>query len=553
MVDHRQPMALLLVRVLAMSVVLGLGFLLLVVVAGSVLLIRAVGSRNASVGADLVAYGLLAIFMGGTVWSLFLLARAAFPDQNLIGRTSQSELAGALAGLIVAAPITYILWRRQDGRRNEFPDSSGWSIYLALTDLVYLTWLVTYLVLIFDAVFSDGTFPRITDVLIVAGVVGLHEWASRVDQPGGNISQVHRVVGSFIGLAALWVGLSWALAWLLDRLYSTFTATAGSTGFAIAIGMTIVGGLIWAVRWLAPWHQSADGTKLTYLVAVVTTSFLTMVGALTGIVVLIAVYLLDRPSSPGAHFSDLSIYVAVAVTSTLVWKHHGPLFGTERTDAIRSHQYLTAAIALSTAIGTGVGLARILFEPDPLVDDIAVLGIAAVIVLAVAAVVWWIFWTNAQQAPRNEEASSLPRKFYVLGMAVILGLITAGAVVGILLYIFRSLFSLDSELATLVTELALAALAGGATFHLISQNKSDSEFRDEKSSRPYLVTVVCSHPGPLAASLPKVATLRIIHRGDEIGVIDDEMAAAIVAQTTGVDSIVWVDESGFKAVPALHA
>lgn len=536
-----------------MSVVLGLGFTLIIVVAGSVLLIRAVGSRSPSVGADVVAYGLLGIFMGGSVWSLFLLARAAFPDQNLIGRTSQSELAGALAGLIVAAPITFILWRRQDARRNEFPDSSGWSIYLALTDLIYLTWLVVYLVFIFDAIFGEGTFPRLTDVLIVAGVVGLHEWASRVDQPGGNISQIHRVVGSFIGLTALWIGLSWTLAWILDRLYGTFTATAGTSGLAIAIGMTIVGGAVWVVRWLAPWDQPADGTKLTYLVAVVTTSFLTMVGAPTGIGVLIVVSLLDRPASPGAHFSLLPVYIAIAVTSALVWKHHRPRFGPERSDAVRSYQYLTAAIALVTAIGTGVGLARLLFEPNPLVDDSAVLGISAVIVLAVAAVVWWVFWTNTQEAPRAAEASSLPRKFYVLGMAVILGLTTAGAVVGILLYIFRSIFGLDSEPVTLVTELALAALAGGATFHLISQNKADSELREEKSGRPYVLTVICSHPGPLAAALPKEATLRIIHRGDEIGAIDEETSAAIVAETSGVDSIVWVDESGFKAVPALRS
>lgn len=534
-----------------MSIVLGLGFLLLIVVAGSVLLVRAVGSRKASVGADLLAYGLLALFMGGTVWSLFLLARAAFPDQNLIGRTSQSELAGALAGLIVAAPLTYILWRRQDARRNEFPESSGWSIYLAFTDLVYLTWLVTYLVLLFSAVFGDGDFPRVTDLLIIAGVVGLHEWASRVDQPGGNISQIHRVVGSFIGLVSLWIGLSWALVWLLEKLYGTFTATAGTSGLAIALGMTIVGGVVWVIRWLTPWDQPADGTKLTYLVAVVTTSFLTMVGALTGIGVLIVVYVLDRPS-PGAHFSDLPIYIAIAVTSMLVWKHHRPQFGPVRTDAIRSYQYLTAAIAQGTAVASGVGLARLLFEPEPLVDDVAVLGIVGVIVLAVASAVWWIFWTTAQGAPRKEEASSLPRKFYVLGMAVILGLITAGAVVGILLYIFRSIFGLDSEPVTLVTELALAALAGGAAFHLISQNKADSELREEKTGRPYVLTVICSHPGSLAAALPKEATLRIIYRGDEIGVIDDAMATAIVAETSGVDSIVWIDEAGFRAVPALH-
>lgn len=536
-----------------MSLIFGLLLLAAIVVGGSVLLIRAVSSKSQSVGADLIAYGLLGIFVGGTVWSLILLARAAFPDQNLIGEASQSELAGALAGIIVAGPVAYILWRRQDERRSQFPESSGWSVYLAVTDAIYLTWLVVYAVLILFALLGDGDFPRITDVLIIAGVVALHEWASRVDQPAGNISQIHRVVGSFIGLTTLAGGIGWILFWVFERIYGSFTATAGSSQLAIGISMTVVGGIVWGVRWLSPWQEPADGTKSTYLVLVVTFSFLTAVATATALVVLLVVYFLDQPTSPGRHFESVPGLLAVLITAGLVWFHHRPALGEQRNDAERSYQYLTAAFALVTGIGSGVALARILFTADSLIDNVAAAGISLVIALAVAAVVWWLFWSEAQAAPRTEEAASLPRKFYVIGMAVILGLVTAGAVVGVLLYVFQSVFGLDPQPSTLVTELTLAALAGAATFHLISQNKADSELREKPGSRPYLLTVICSHPGPLASKLPKEASLRIIHRGDEIGVVTDEMATAIAAQTVGYDSIIWIDEDSFKSVPALHS
>ncbi len=535
-----------------MSIALGLVFLAGIVIAGIFILVRALSSKNQSVGADLVAYGLLGIFVGGTVWSLILLARAAFPDQGLIGEGSQAELAGALAGIIVAAPISYILWKRQDERRSQFLDSSGWSVYLAITDAIYLTWAVVYGALILFALLGDGEFPRLTDVIIIFGVVALHEWASRVDQPGGNISQIHRVVGSFIGLTTLSAGVGWILFWIFERIYGSFTATAGSSQLAIGVSMAVVGGLVWSVRWMAPWSQPADGTKFTYLVLVVTGSFVTMIAAAGSLGILIVVYLLDRPSAPGQHFVASPAILAVLVTAALVWAHHRPGFGKERNDAERAYQYLTAAIGLGTAITAGVALARILVTSDSLINNVAAEGITLVIVLAVGAVVWWMFWSDAQEAPRTEEAASLPRKFYVIGLAVILGLITAGAVVGVLLYIFQSLFGLDPRPSTLVTELTLALLAGGATFHLITQNRADAELRDEPGSRPYVLTVICSHPGPLAAKLPDEASLRIIHRGDEIGVITEEMAAHIAEQTVGFDSIIWVDETGFKSVPALH-
>jgi hypothetical protein len=90
-----------------MSIILGGLFLFGIVALVIFVLVKALGSRNkdGSIGGDLIAYGLMAIFIGGTVWALFLLGRAAFPGDSLVGM-SQQDLAGALAGLIVAGPVS---------------------------------------------------------------------------------------------------------------------------------------------------------------------------------------------------------------------------------------------------------------------------------------------------------------------------------------------------------------------------------------------------------------------------------------------------------------
>lgn len=524
----------------------------LLVIAAIIAIVKAFsgkGEQERSEGGDLVAYGLLAVFVGGLVWALFLLGRAAFPGTGLVG-TTRGDLAGALAGLIVAAPLTYYLWRRQDERRNEFPGSVGWPLYLALTDAIYLTWLVVYAVLIIAAIFGDNDFPRLTDVLIIAGVVGVHEWAARADKPGSNISQIHRVVGSLIGLTTLAIGSAILLYSLFVAVYGTFYANVGDPLYEVGIGMTVVGAAVWAWRWLQPWTAEPDGTRLTYLVFVAYSSMITMVGTATTVAIFIATFLLDRPDSPGRHFEPLTALLAVLIVSGLVWWLHRPKLGPLRTDSVRAYEYLLMATGLGAAIGFGTSLVAVVFEGNALIDNTATVAVSLVLAFTAAALLWWLFWTNAQEAPRQAEAASFPRRFYLMGMAIILGLTAAGAVVGVLLFIFQALFGLDPQTSTLVIELALAVLAGGAAYHLYTTYRSDSGYRADRQGEPYNLTVITSHPGPLASVLPDEAKLKVIHRGDTLGAIDDELAAQIVEATRGQDSIVWVGEHGFESAPA---
>jgi hypothetical protein len=49
---------------------------------------------------------------------------------------------------------------------------------------------------------------------------------------------------------------------------------------------------------------------------------------------------------------------------------------------------------------------------------------------------------------------------------------------------------------------------------------------------------------------PEQARTRVLYREDDAGIVDDEMAAAIVAAVANRSSLVWVDEAGFRVAPA---
>jgi hypothetical protein len=97
----------------------------------------------------------------------------------------------------------------------------------------------------------------------------------------------------------------------------------------------------------------------------------------------------------------------------------------------------------------------------------------------------------------------------------------------------------------------LFVAAGGVAWHLLRNNADDRSLTESTEVvTPFEVTVICSHPGMLATRFPKEAKTRVIYRSDQQGVIDDEMADAIVAAVGTTNTLVWVDESGFRVAPA---
>jgi hypothetical protein len=522
------------------------------IVVGVIAMVRRVMEKRAggpSDGSDMIAYLLLALSIGVAAFALAELGRAAFPGDSFVGDTSQ-RVATSLAGLVVATPIAVFLWRREAKRRLVYPRAAGWTVYLSLIEAVFMTSLVIAAYSILNWLLSDGRQPDWTDFLVFGGVVVFHEIATRRTPPRSDGSDLPRVIGSAIGLITTAIGLAGILYWLLQTLYSTLTATAGDPELGTWLAIFLVGAPVWLFSWWRPWPDVAGAPRnaWTFLMAVAGLS--TAIGALAGIVLQTLDYLLADTSSAGQHFEFLPAALSIGIVGGLVWAHHRRRLGPERTDPVRAYEYSMAAIGLGFAIGAGTALTTMAFGPSDLIRPDADVVIAVATILGFALGVWAWFWSKATRAPREMEAGTTPRRFYLVGFAVVTGLVSAGALIGTLVVLFQRLLDSGGD-DTLAIQASLFIFAGLATWHLLRVNAQDRDLiASDQVVTPFEVTLVCSHPGLIATGLPKEAKLAVIYRGDDVGIIDDAMASKIVEAVGHTSSLVWVDEDGFRVAPS---
>ena len=536
----------------------GLGIVLLLIVVGVILgVIRALTRRKddpAGGGADLIPYGLLAIAVGITVFALAQLGRAAFPGENIFEIQGQ-RVASALAGLVVGAPFAFILWRRQAGRRKTSPDGAGWPIYLAAAEAVLATSLVVVLVQLLDWLLLDGARSSWTDVIILGAAFGFHEWAAREDPPGSDIAGLPRVVGSAVGLITAAIGVTGLLWGLLEYLYGTLFATAGRFDVGESLLLLIVGLPLWVHRWHRSWPDEPGLPRKTWLVITSVNGLSAAIGAVVAMVIGVVIFVLGDPGPAGDHFEFLPGAISITAVALAIWAHHrGRLggVGSLRDNSLRSYEYIMTALALSFGVGSLTALSAVAFGPGDLVSDDRSVAIVSLAISALAAAaVWFWFWPKCQSADRATESVAQPRRVYLLGMAVIAGLVAVQALIATLFVVFQIVLGLDSSKLTLATEGPLAVFATLTTLHLVQVNKADRALHAKAEVvSPFQVTVICSHPGPLATQFPEEATMRVLYRQDEIGIVTDEMAAAIVEAVANQDSLVWVSDGNFEVAPA---
>jgi hypothetical protein len=530
------------------------GLVFLVVIGGLIALgVRAARRRekgDETPGADVIAYLLLALAVGTAGFSLAALARAALTPGQLAGRPT-GEIAGALAGLVVATPIAYLLWRRQARRRSVFPAASGWPAYLAVMELVFLTAFFFAVTQVADAIGGSVGGADWTDLLVYGAIVAFHWWVGRSDPPAGDdIRALPRLTGSGVALIALATGLIGTLTWLFSLAYDALWGAIEVPDPAVMIALLLVGAPIWAWRWLPAWDEKPGLLRRFYL-GLATASSLTMaIGAAVIVAASVLIFFLDGDDAPD-HFSHFPLTLAFLVVGLGLWQHHRLRLGEARSGARRGYEYAMAAVGLATLVGSATALVEAAFTPTLAGTEStgALVGLGCVVIAS--GWVWLHFWGQAQRAPREEEVTALPRRVYLIGMAIALGLTAAGAMIGALVVVFRALLgAVDANADSLRLTVTLTLLSGLATWHLIDQIRDDGVGRERAQGRPYTVTVICSHPGNLATLFPPEATLRVIYRGDGAGSIDQETAAAIVTAVDGTSSLIWVDESGFRIAPA---
>ncbi|MET0564884.1 MAG: DUF5671 domain-containing protein [Acidimicrobiia bacterium] len=533
-----------------MNTVVLAGVVFLLVVGGVIaLVVRAVRGRDKQDedgGLDLIPYLLLALFVGAAGFSLAALARASLTPDRLIGRPT-GELAGALAGLVVAAPIAYFLGRRQARRRKSFPETPGWPVYLAIVELVFLTAFLAAVAQVAGFLSGDGDRADWTDLVIYGGIVGFHWWAERRERPMGDIGDLPRLVGSGVALVALTIGLIGTLEWLFSIAYDALSELDDVPDPAVAIALAVAGAAIWAWRWLPAWDEEPNVLRNFYVGFVTAFSLTMAIGAGVSMIATLLTFVLGDGGPAGDHFDDLPLSMAFVISGAGLWYHHSHRLGPGRTGARRGYEYAMAAAGLGALVGSTTALVEAAFTPTLAGTNSSATLITIASAVIASGWVWLAFWGKAQAAPRAEEARSLSRRVYLIGMAIVLGLTAAGSMIAVLVVVFRTVLGeVEASAGSLRVPITLTLTAGVATWHLFDQIRADSAGRERTVSRPFAVTVICSHPGTLSTRFPEEATVRVLYRGDDVGMIDDEMASAIVAAVDGRSSLVWVDESGFR-------
>ncbi|HLF44160.1 MAG TPA: DUF5671 domain-containing protein [Acidimicrobiia bacterium] len=531
---------------------------LLVILGGIGLLITRLWKRHPDQpdqeGVDILPYLILAIAVGVATFSLARLARAGLAGDRLAGENT-NEIAAALAGLVVASPISFFLWRRQQRRRKLHPQLAGWPVYLALIEVVFLTSFFSSVTTVALDLFGEGGGPDLwTNLIVYGGVVAFHWWTALREPPAGDASELPRLVGSGAALIALSVGLVGVLHWLLGQGYGTVLDTslgqdADSNAVAASLGLLIAGAPIWAWRWLPAWDEEPSVLRSVYLAAVSVLALATTIGAGIALVAVGLSYLLTSTVDAARHFESLPTTLSILLVALVIWVHHRRRMGEGRNRAIIGYGYSMAAIGLGTLVGAGTILVTTVWD-TPLAGDPTRQGLIGlgVTVLATGAV-WNYFWRGAQRH-RTEEVRTLQRRVYLIGMAFVLGLTAAGALIAVLVVAFRKLLGEgDQSTSSLPTSISLTVLAGIAIWHLFTVIRTDGPRDTTPLGAPFAVTVICSHPGPLATVFPKEARIRVHYRTDGVGVVDEAMARQIVEGVGGRPSYVWVDQDGFRTAP----
>lgn len=530
------------------------GLLFLLVVGGLIALgVRAVRGRDRrddDGGLDLIPYLLLALAVGTAGFSLAALARASLTPDRLIGRPT-GEIAGALAGLVVATPIAYLLWRRQARRRRAFPETPGWPVYLAIIELVFLTAFMIAVGLVAEALTESGARADWTDLVIYGGIVVFHWWAERTGRPRGDIGELPRLVGSGVALIALTIGVIGILDWIFTLAFDGLWGLIRIPDPAVPLALAVTGSPIWAWRWLPAWDEEPSVLRNFYLGFVTAVTLIMAIGAGVSMIATLLAFLFGEGGRAQEHFRDYPIALAFVIVGGALWHHHRLRLGPGRTGARRGYEYAMAAAGLGTLVGSATALVETAFTPTLAGTNSGTAVIALGCAVIASGWVWLAFWRKAQAAPKAEEARALPRRFYLIGMAIILGLTAAGALIAVLVVLFRALLGeVDVTAESLRFPVTLSLTSGLATWHLFDHIRADGAGLKRSEVRPFDVTVMCSHPGNLSTMFPEEASMRVLYRGDDAGIVDDEMASAIVAAIGGVSSLVWVDERGFRVAPA---
>lgn len=530
--------------VLAGLLLLAVGLTLVIIVQRSLV----AKSDPSDSGTDIVAYLLLALSVGVAGFSLAQLASTAFPGERFVFDPAE-DLANALSALVVSAPFAVYFWRRQARRRQIYPESPGWTLYLSLIEMVFTTAFVIVAVLFLNGLLTDESAAAWTGVVVFGGIVALHEYAVSRTPPLSDTGELRRVIGSAIGLVTGGIGLAGVLIAALSAGYEAIGGGRVADSFHPFVAMLVVGAPLWWYRWARPWPTEPSVPRLTWSVIVMVGSLFAVLGAATAIAVVGLQYVFAETSPAGQHFELVPVALGVILTAAPIWTIHRDSMGATGGDSNQLYRYTMAAIGFVTALITVTALTIVAFDRALIVGggSNVVVGLATVLVAGL--VVWRVFEHAATVIGGGRATVSWPRRIYTLGLGVVFGLVAAGALIATVFVVLRRVLATAAD-GSLLEPVTILLYAGLSSWYLLRGYQRDREARAATERvAPFEVTIICSHPGMIATKFPKEARMKVVYRADDAGRIDEAMADEIVASVANRPALVWVDDDGFRVAP----
>ena len=479
-------------------------------------------------------------------------------------------LAQSMAFVLIGGPLAgLIVWWTLRSQRRDAAERSGFlfTVYVTLLALVALQRVV---IAVPEAVSAalQGEFARLelsTALPWVALWLGHWFWAARVLPQGHNT--VHVLLGSLIGLVSAAIGFVQLLGNSVETMLRP-PLPGPIAAIAPPAALLLVGALIWALYWLSTGVWLPRRTLwLIYVLPIGVGGALVaaLAAAATGLW-RVAVWFLGDPVSADAlqHFHGLWYALGTVVVGVTLWWYHRTVLGQmERTEVRRVYEYLVAGLGLGAAAG-GVGtlIVAVIEAATPGVDRGMTSTntlLAALMLLAVGAPVWWVFWRRAQRAVQAEGAAerhSRTRRVYlvvifgVAGVATVIAAIQAGeafftdAVAGSL-----GLSTLRLMRYSLGIIVAAVAVFGYhvAVFRADRRVPAAAPSQEDETRGPRSVLLI-GGPDGAPAALARLTGARVerwpLRASDGASAWEVEQVALRLADYPGEDVVVTSDEDG---------
>jgi len=304
--------------------------------------------------------------------------------------------------------------------------------------------------------------------------------------------------------------------------------------------------------WFRGLFRGPSNERDGYATLIAVVAWFVGVSAVGGLLYSVLVRLFDLEPLTSSPFP---IQISLSVTAGLAYWHHRDILGRVRTGAVRVMAYLFSSAAFVVAAASLVALVVNLI--DNLTEgSVAGTGartvLAATVALSVSLAVLVVYWLPGQRlAHEPAEDRSTPRRLAIVGLLTAAAVTAVGGLIAVVYSLLRAALGSDADIGDILTwSVPLTGVTGLLTWYFARIRPRRAEAGTAGlQARDLTVTLVAADPGPLPGMVHKA---RLLRRTDGDGVVNQEMAAEIVAALAKVDTpaaIVIVGAESFDVIP----